>query len=315
MAATYLAAAFPDGPPAGLAVHGPASGALAGRADHGPARPSNAPLTSSAGAAVRRGWRRCSGCATSSATRARPAIELEQLADVTEAGRVRTRRGPAPGRCGFPGPAWSAAGPRPTWRPGSARRRSRAGSTTAVAAAIEQALRDRGRPARGWTPWRCRAGCSRNLLLTERVTARLAGRGLRVLVHRRVPCKRRRDQPGPGRRGRSAPWRRAGRRVRRPGGGRGSAGGGRGRAGRRVRRGRASGEALLRAGPGCGGAASRTSPAGPRLSWPTGCKSSASGVTLRRPEAYSRTSKFHVREQVHLVEQDQVGLAETCAGT
>jgi hydrogenase maturation protein HypF len=183
MAATYLAAAFPDGPPAGLAVMGR-------HQEHWPAvltmarRGLNAPLTSSAGrlfdavAALL-------GVRDVISYEGQAAIELEQLADVTEAAGYEA----------------DVAGSGPVRISGASLVRAAAADVAAgvgapqvaarfhhgVAAAIEQAcVIAAGR--HGLDSVALSGGVFQNLLLTERVTARLAGRGLRVLVHQRVPC-------------------------------------------------------------------------------------------------------------------------------
>jgi hydrogenase maturation protein HypF len=183
MAATYLAAAYPAGTPPGLAVmarNTSSWSAVLTIAQRG----INSPLTSSAGrlfdavAAVL-------GVRDAITYEGQAAIELEQLADVTERGgyRVAVSDGPALRVAGADLVRAAAddlvAGVTP---PVIAAR-----FHNGIAGAIEQvcaALRDR----HGLDTVALSGGVFQNLLLTDRVVSQLVGRGFRVLVHRRVPC-------------------------------------------------------------------------------------------------------------------------------
>ena len=183
MAAAYLAAAYPAGPPESLAV--------AARNERSWAavltmarRGINAPLTSSAGrlfdavAALL-------GVRDAISYEGQAAIELEQLADVGERGcyRAAVADGPPLRVAGADLVAVAAA----DLAAGVSRPVIAARFHNGVAAAIEEAclaLRDR----HGLDTVALSGGVFQNLLLTDRVVAQLAGRGFRVLVHRRVPC-------------------------------------------------------------------------------------------------------------------------------
>jgi hydrogenase maturation protein HypF len=184
MAASYLAAAYPDGSaPGGLAVRARNErswGTIAAMAERG----INAPLTSSAGrlfdavAALL-------GVRDAISYEGQAAIELEQLADPAERGCYRV----APS-CGEPLRVAAAglvraaaddlgAGVSP---PVIAARFHHG-----VAALIEDAcvmLRDRT----GLDTVALSGGVFQNLLLADRVVSALTARGFRVLTHRQVPC-------------------------------------------------------------------------------------------------------------------------------
>jgi hydrogenase maturation protein HypF len=183
MAASYLAAAYPGGPPAGLAVmtrqarRWPAVLAMASRGI-------NSPVTSSAGrlfdavAAVL-------GVRDEVSYEGQAAIELEQLADVTEAGAYRAAiSGGTPLRIAGADLVRAAAD---DLAAGTGPPVIAARFHNGVAAVIEQAcvaLRDQ----HGLSLVALSGGVFQNLLLTDRVVTRLTGRGFRVLVHHRVPC-------------------------------------------------------------------------------------------------------------------------------
>jgi hydrogenase maturation protein HypF len=183
MAASYLAAAYPAGPPAGLAV-------MTRQARRWPAvltmasRGINSPVTSSAGrlfdavAAVL-------GVRDEVSYEGQAAIELEQLADVTEAGAYPAAiTGGAPLRVAGADLVRAAAD---DLAAGTGPPVIAARFHNGVAAVIEQAcvaLRDR----HGLSAVALSGGVFQNLLLTDRVVTRLAGRDFRVLVHHRVPC-------------------------------------------------------------------------------------------------------------------------------
>jgi hydrogenase maturation protein HypF len=183
MAVTYLAAAYPAGAPPGLAVMARNRSSWSAAATIAQ-RGINSPLTSSAGrlfdavAAVL-------GVRDAISYEGQAAIELEQLADVTERSGYRA--------VVSDGPALRVAGADLV--------RAAADDLTAgvsppviaarfhngVAAAIEEvcaALRDR----HGLDTVALSGGVFQNLLLTDRVVRQLVDRGFRVLVHRRVPC-------------------------------------------------------------------------------------------------------------------------------
>ena len=113
------------------------------------------------------------------------AIELEQLADVTEAGAYPAAiTGGTPLRVAGADLVRAAAD---DLAAGTGPPVIAARFHNGVAAVIEQAcvaLRDR----HGLSAVALSGGVFQNLLLTDRVVTRLAGRGFRVLVHHRVPC-------------------------------------------------------------------------------------------------------------------------------
>jgi hydrogenase maturation protein HypF len=183
MAAAYLAAAYPGGPPGGLAVmarherHWPAVVQIA-------AKRINAPLSSSAGrlfdavAALL-------GVRDAINYEGQAAVELEQLADPAEPGSYRAE----------------IATRQPFCIEGAGLVRAAADDLLAqvapavvagrfhngVAALIEDGcvlLRER----HGLGTVALSGGVFQNLILLGRVTARLEARGFRVLVHSRVPC-------------------------------------------------------------------------------------------------------------------------------
>ncbi|HEY3977575.1 MAG TPA: carbamoyltransferase HypF [Streptosporangiaceae bacterium] len=184
MAASYLAAAYAGGAgPSGLDVRARnerAWATIAAMAERG----INAPLTSSAGrlfdavAALL-------GVRDAISYEGQAAIELEQLADPAEPGCYRA----------------AAGGGEPLRIAGADLVRAAAGDLSAgvsapviaarfhngVAALIEDTcvtLRDRC----GLDAVALSGGVFQNLLLADRVVTALAGRGFRVLTHRRVPC-------------------------------------------------------------------------------------------------------------------------------
>jgi hydrogenase maturation protein HypF len=183
MAAAYLAAAYPGGPPGGLAVmarherHWPAVVQIA-------AKRINAPLSSSAGrlfdavAALL-------GVRDAINYEGQAAVELEQLADPAEPGSYRAE----------------IAARQPFCIEGAGLVRAATDDLLAqvapavvagrfhngVAALIEDGcvlLRER----HGLGTVALSGGVFQNLILLGRVTARLEARGFRVLVHSRVPC-------------------------------------------------------------------------------------------------------------------------------
>ncbi|HEU5421469.1 MAG TPA: carbamoyltransferase HypF [Streptosporangiaceae bacterium] len=183
MAASYLAAAYPGGPPAGLQV-------MARQARRWPAvlamasRGINSPVTSSAGrlfdavAAVL-------GVRDEVSYEGQAAIELEQLADVAEPGAYPAAvTGDAPLRVAGADLVRAAAD---DLAAGTGPPVIAARFHNGVAAVIERAcaaLRDR----HGLSVVALSGGVFQNLLLTDRVVSGLTARGFRVLVHHRVPC-------------------------------------------------------------------------------------------------------------------------------
>jgi hydrogenase maturation protein HypF len=183
MAAAYLAAAYPGGPPGGLAVMArherdwPAVVQVA-------AKRLNAPLSSSAGrlfdavAAL-------VGVRDAINYEGQAAVELEQLADPAETGTYRAEIAARQPFC-IEGAglvravtADLLAGVAPSVVAGRFH--------NGVAALIEDGcvlLRER----HGLGTVALSGGVFQNLILTRRVTARLAARGFRVLVHSWVPC-------------------------------------------------------------------------------------------------------------------------------
>jgi hydrogenase maturation protein HypF len=183
MAAAYLDAAYPAGAPSGLEVMTRNSQSWSAAVTIA-RRGINSPVTSSAGrlfdavAAVL-------GVRDATSYEGQAAIELEQLADITERGGYRAAVADG-GTLRVAGADLVraaaddlAAGVSP---PVIAAR-----FHNGVAAVIEQvcaALRDR----HGLDTVALSGGVFQNLLLTHRVVSQLADRGFRVLVHRRVPC-------------------------------------------------------------------------------------------------------------------------------
>jgi hydrogenase maturation protein HypF len=187
MAAAYLDAAYPDGPPAGLEVI-----LRAGRrwADVlAVARAGlNSPVTSSAGrlfdavAAIL-------GVRDSINYEGQAAVELEQLTDPAEAGAYRARIDPLAG----PDGQFLVAGTDliraacADLAAGTDRRVIATRFHHGVAGAIARAcglLRDRT----GLGTVALSGGVFQNLLLLNRVISRLEQQGFRVLLHSRVPC-------------------------------------------------------------------------------------------------------------------------------
>jgi hydrogenase maturation protein HypF len=183
MAAAYLAAAYPGGPPDGLRVvarnerHWPAVVALA-------AKGINAPLTSSAGrlfdavAAL-------VGVRDAINYEGQAAVELEQLADPGETGSYRAGVAAQEPFC-IEGADLVRAVTDERVR-GTAAPVVAARFHNGVAALIEDGcvlLRERT----GLGTVALSGGVFQNLILAHRVTARLEARGFRVLAHSRVPC-------------------------------------------------------------------------------------------------------------------------------
>jgi hydrogenase maturation protein HypF len=183
MAASYLAAAYPAGPPPGLAVTARNERSWApvlAMARRG----INAPLTSSAGrlfdavAAVL-------GVRDAISYEGQAAIELEQLADVTERGwyRARVTDGPPVTVAG----ADLVAATVGELAAGVSRPVIAARFHNGVAAAITATcliLRDR----HDLDTVALSGGVFQNLLLADRVVTQLTDRRFRVLVHHAVPC-------------------------------------------------------------------------------------------------------------------------------
>ena len=189
MAASYLAAAYPDGPPAGLAVRSRNERAwdtIAAMAQRG----INAPLTSSAGrlfdavAALL-------GVRDVISYEGQAAIELEQLADPAESGCYRAGPGAGTGRADGEPLRIAAAG-----LVRAAARDLGAGVSAPVIAArfhngVAALIEDTCvtlRGHRGLDTVALSGGVFQNLLLAGRVVSALEARGFRVLTHRRVPC-------------------------------------------------------------------------------------------------------------------------------
>jgi hydrogenase maturation protein HypF len=183
MAAAYLAAAYPGGPPDGLDVvarnerQWPAVVALAGKRI-------NAPLTSSAGrlfdavAAL-------VGVRDSINYEGQAAVEMEQLASPGETGAYRA--GITTGRPFCIEGADLVRAATDDLRAGVAPGVIAARFHNGVAALIEEGcvlLRER----HGLGTVALSGGVFQNLILAHQVVARLEARGFRVLVHSRVPC-------------------------------------------------------------------------------------------------------------------------------
>ena len=183
MAAAYLRAAFPGGPPAGLDVvkrNERNWAAVTSMAEKGV----NAPLSSSAG-------RLFDAVAALLSVRdainyeGQAAVELEQLADPSETGSYRAAISDGPSfriqgaslvqavtgelTEGVPAPVIAAR------------------FHNGIAALIEEGC-VLARERHGLAEVALSGGVFQNLLVTERAAARLAARGFRVLLHSRVPC-------------------------------------------------------------------------------------------------------------------------------
>jgi hydrogenase maturation protein HypF len=183
MAAAYLAAAYPDGPPDGLDViarnerYWPAMVALA-------AKGINAPLTSSAGrlfdavAAL-------AGVRDAINYEGQAAVELEQLADPGETGTYRAGIAAREPFCIEGADLVRAAAS--DLADGTAAPVVAARFHNGVAALIVDGcvlLRERY----GLGTVALSGGVFQNLIVAHRATARLEARGFRVLTHSRVPC-------------------------------------------------------------------------------------------------------------------------------
>jgi hydrogenase maturation protein HypF len=183
MAAAYLAAAYPGGPPDGLGVvarnerHWPAVTTLARKGI-------NAPLTSSAGrlfdavAAL-------VGVRDTINYEGQAAVELEQLADPGETGSYRAGVAAREPFCIEGADLVRAV--TDDLRGGAAAPVVAARFHNGVAALVEDGcvlLRERT----GLGTVALSGGVFQNLILAHRVTARLEARGFRVLAHSRVPC-------------------------------------------------------------------------------------------------------------------------------
>jgi hydrogenase maturation protein HypF len=183
MAAAYLRAAFPGGPPAGLDVvnrNGRNWAAVTAMAAKGV----NAPLSSSAG-------RLFDAVAALLSVRdainyeGQAAVELEQLADPGETGTYRcqiTGQGPFLIETSDLVRAVTGALTDGTPAPLIAAR-----FHNGIAALIEDGC-VLARERHGLDTVALSGGVFQNLLVTERAAARLAARGFRVLLHSRVPC-------------------------------------------------------------------------------------------------------------------------------
>ncbi len=196
MAAAYLAAAYPGGPPDGLGViarnerNWAAVTALA-------AKRINAPLTSSAGrlfdavAALL-------GVRDTINYEGQAAVELEQLADPGETGSYRA--GVAAGEPYCPKGADLVRAAADELRDGTAAPVVAARFHNGIAAMIEEAcvlLRER----HGLSTVALSGGVFQNQMVTHRAAARLEARGFRVLTALPGAVQRRRHQPRPGGRG------------------------------------------------------------------------------------------------------------------
>jgi hydrogenase maturation protein HypF len=184
MAAAYLAASYPDGPPAGLAVrqrneqYWAAVLAMAGRQV-------NSPLTSSAGrlfdavAAL-------VGVRDTVNYEGQAAIELEQLADVRERGSYRAAIASLDGRLIVRGADLIGAAAEDLTAgvaPPLIAARFHNGVAASIVAVCVQ-LREQT----GLATVALSGGVFQNVLLTGRVVAGLADSGFRILLHSRVPC-------------------------------------------------------------------------------------------------------------------------------
>jgi hydrogenase maturation protein HypF len=183
MAAAYLRAAFPGGPPSGLDVvkrNERNWAVITSMAERGV----NAPLSSSAG-------RLFDAAAALLSVRdtinyeGQAAVELEQLADPGETGSYRAAIGEGEPFCiegaslvravagelaeGAPAPVIAAR------------------FHNGIAALIEEGC-VLARERHGLDTVALSGGVFQNLLVTERAAARLEARGFRVLLHSRVPC-------------------------------------------------------------------------------------------------------------------------------
>ena len=194
MAAVYLAAAYPDGLPGGLAVRERNTRAWAAVGSMA-ARGINAPLTSSAGRLFD-AVSALLGVRDEICYEGQAAIELEQLADPAEQGCYHA---------GLVDDSSSAQGAGRPWAPlrvrGADFIRSAADDLTAgtavpvvagrfhngVAAAIV-AVCCRLRERTGLEVVALSGGVFQNVLLSERTVAGLEVAGFRVLVHSRLPC-------------------------------------------------------------------------------------------------------------------------------
>jgi hydrogenase maturation protein HypF len=183
MAAAYLRAAFPGGPPTGLDVikrNERNWAAVTSMAERGV----NAPLSSSAG-------RLFDAVAALLSVRdtinyeGQAAVELEQLADPGETGTYRCEiTGQGPFLIETSGLVRAATGALTEGAPAPL---IAARFHNGIAALIEDGC-VLARERHGLDTVALSGGVFQNLLVTERAAARLAARGFRVLLHSRVPC-------------------------------------------------------------------------------------------------------------------------------
>jgi hydrogenase maturation protein HypF len=183
MAAAYLRAAYPGGPPSGLDVakrnerNWAAVTSMAGRGV-------NAPLSSSAG-------RLFDAVAALLSVRdtinyeGQAAVELEQLADPGETGSYRAEvTGPGPFIIESAGLVRAVTG---ELTEGAPTPLIAARFHNGVAALIEDGCA-LARERHGLDTVALSGGVFQNLIVAERAAARLEARGFRVLTHSRVPC-------------------------------------------------------------------------------------------------------------------------------
>jgi hydrogenase maturation protein HypF len=186
MTASYLTAAFPDGPPSGLDVtrrneHRWADVVTLAR------RGINAPVTSSAGRLFD-AVSALVGVRDVINYEGQAAVELEQLADPAEAGAYQAGVEP-----GGPGEPFRVAGADLVRQAagdllrGTGRGIIAARFHNGVAQLIEQGC-VLARERHGLSTVALSGGVFQNLTLLRQAVARLEARGFRVLVHSRVPC-------------------------------------------------------------------------------------------------------------------------------
>jgi hydrogenase maturation protein HypF len=183
MAAAYLGAAFPGGPPPGLDVvkrNGRNWAAITSMAEHGV----NSPLSSSAG-------RLFDAVAALLSVRdtinyeGQAAVELEQLADPGETGSYRAAISDGPSfRIQGASLVQAVTGELTEGTPAPV---IAARFHNGIAALIEEGC-VLARERHGLDTVALSGGVFQNLLVTGRAAARLEARGFRVLLHSRVPC-------------------------------------------------------------------------------------------------------------------------------